>query len=60
MCANSQLPGLTQLVKIILLSAWKESDGKDQRRKKSRGEKEWEKGKTNNGFFTEIIYNSGL
>lgn len=39
MCANSQLPGLTQLVKIILLSAWKESDGKDQRRKKEqRGE----------------------
>lgn len=45
MCANSQLPCLTQLVKIILLSAWKESDGKDQRRKKSREEKEWEKEK---------------
>lgn len=45
MCANSQLPRLTQLVKIILLSAWKESDGKDQRRKKSREEKEWEKEK---------------
>lgn len=46
MCANSQLPGVSNLtVKMILLSAWRESDGKDQRREKSRGEKEWEEGK---------------
>lgn len=37
MCANSQLTNLTYLVNIILLSACREFDGKDQRRERAGG-----------------------
>lgn len=61
MCANSQLPDLTHLVNIILLSACREFDGKDQRRERAGGkEQKEERGKKNSGFFTEIIYTSGV
>lgn len=57
MYANSQLPDCTYLVKIILLSACREFDGKDQRREVTGGKKMEEgKGKPTVGSLLKLKF----